>query len=759
MADRGKIKVLSDFFQPLSQRPEKSTYFYRIHGYSEEVHRFIKEYYNCARTRGVVIEGRIPNPTEQNLSYYGEMMGMDFRLEQSFIEARLKKWLPRIHEVPASLVASSVYDLLCGLKAAGKNENMLKNAYIKFMCWLYYKFERIVNLLGENEAPKLLYEGEITQYELLLISILSGAGCDVVLLQYQGDAAYLKLDAASVYSDAYSSSGTTAFPSGYCLAKLRQEMEKDRQLQRLYGQKPQHLNCTNAWIEGKGLEDIKKPAAARGEDSAFFYNCFIRLRGCEDKLIYANELYQFHQELQQSKRRLVLIEKAIEMPSPAEIGKIKRKNYGNKEQLLADMTLNISSSFGMELQRLMVRAFLDVLLEEDKKEEMTLNKMLNQAVRLLCWLKRYEAGLFGSWKYPEIGCLIYFGACQTAGEALFLKLLAKLPADVLIIQTDRNQQSCLEDELLYEVNGEESLVLPAFPKAGVRTGLSTVAYQAERELDTLLYQDSGMYRTQQFKRADAIRLQTTYEEIKILWDEEVRFRPNFSTTEMQVNLPVIFAKVSGVKDGLAGEYWLSIKELLTQETYVVSRIPWIHPADFNPMKAFSTEFYKNRRLQKAHIKQHPQFPYAHLREEMQDHILDKLQQLIEQKLIRGTFENGTEYLIVATVLNLPKEIVRMLQSFDFTKKNPKLIYIHPGEQAISLQDAIVTTFLHLVGFDIVFFIPTGYQSMEKYLNQPVMDEHIIGDYLYDLSIPDFQRLSPPKQRKQSWHEKFFKRGT
>ena len=35
------------------------------------------------------------------------------------------------------------------MQRAGKTEGMLKNAYIKFMCWLYYKFERIVNLLGE----------------------------------------------------------------------------------------------------------------------------------------------------------------------------------------------------------------------------------------------------------------------------------------------------------------------------------------------------------------------------------------------------------------------------------------------------------------------------------------------------------------------------------------------------------------------------------------------------------------------------------
>lgn len=67
------------------------------------------------------------------------------------------------------------------------------------MCWLYYKFERIVNQLGENELPKILYEGDISNYELMLISILSNAGSDVVLLQYHGDAGYLKSDPASVY--------------------------------------------------------------------------------------------------------------------------------------------------------------------------------------------------------------------------------------------------------------------------------------------------------------------------------------------------------------------------------------------------------------------------------------------------------------------------------------------------------------------------------------------------------------------------------
>ena len=53
--------------------------------------------------------------------------------------------------------------------------------------------------------------------------------------------------------------------------------------------------------------------------------------------------------------------------------------------------------------------------------------------------------------------------------------------------------------------------------------------------------------------------------------------------------------------------------------------------------------------------------------------------------------------------------------------NPKLIYINTSETVISLEDSILTVFLHLMGFDIVFFVPTGYQSIEKYFNGQLMD--------------------------------------
>ncbi|MDE7274893.1 MAG: YceG family protein [Lachnospiraceae bacterium] len=751
-----KIKNLNDFFVERDNRPSKGVYFYRINGYTEEIGLFIQKYYEAARLSGVIIEGRIPNPDEKNLAYYEEIMGLNFRMNTEFISQSLRKWLPRMNDYQRGNVARALYDTLDTLRKSGKNDNMLKNAYIKFMCWLYYKFERIVNLLGENKVPKILYEGEVSSYELQLITVLSNAGCDVVLLQYGGDIRYRSLDADSQISDNLVLPDMQAFPPNFNLKWIRAEIQNALNTERLYGIKPQILNCTNAWIEGKGLSDIRKSIPARGSDPKLFYNCFYRINGVEDKLTYANELYQFQLELTNSQRRVVIVDECIPKPGMDEIGAVNRRNYARQDEMLMDLSANIQYTANIELQRVMVKAFLDVMLAEAKRPDRNLNKLTNKAVYLICWLKRYQKKLFSNWKMPDVGCFIHMGPCRDENEAMFLRFLARLPVDVLVLNPDLNTSCCLEDNLLYEIRFAESLPMNRYPQQSADLQVGTVAYHAERELDGLMYQDTGIYRNFQYDKAVSITLQTMYEEIRILWKEELKYRPGFSTENGIVTLPVIFAKISGVKDGIVQKYWSSIKELITEDTFVVKNVPYIDSTVPNPMKTYAVEFFRNGRLQRKKIREHPNYPYSFLREEIQEHIFDKLQLLIESKVIKGTFENGTEYMIVATILNMPKEIVRLIQKFDFTKKNPKLIYINTGEKIISIEDSILTAFLNLAGFDVVFFVPTGYQNIEKHFNKRLMEEHQIGEYVYDLQVPNMALVS--SNTRPSWRDRLFRRG-
>ena len=76
---------------------------------------------------------------------------------------------------------------------------------------------------------------------------------------------------------------------------------------------------------------------------------------------------------------------------------------------------------------------------------------------------------------------------------------------------------------------------------------------------------------------------------------------------------------------------------------------------------------------------------------------------------------------------------------------------------ISLQDSILVTFLNLAGFDILFFDPTGYQSVENYFAEKLMEEHQIGEYKYDMQVPDLNNISTNSTRS-SWRRKLFRRG-
>lgn len=740
MFQLGRIEKLHDYFSACSRRREQAVFFYRVAGYSGEVAAFLTQYDQAARTNGVVIEGRIPNPDPKQLDYLAEMMGSDFQLDAGFLTQKLTRWLPRLTGAQREAVVTAMTATLQDLQAHGKNENMLRNAYIKYMCWLYYKFERILGRLGGDELPKILYDGTVSSYELQLLVILARAGADIVLLERAGDAGYLRCDPTSQYAQLYQAPGLTPFPADFSLRQLREQGRQQAERQKLYGAPAGIAPCTNAWMKAPDVKEILTAVRARGDDPKLFYNAFVVQYGVEDKLLFPSDMVAFYQQLKREGRKVCLENGRLPPPTPEEIAAVRRRNHQTAEQLAADLAANLQYPNNQQLQTLMRQAFLDVVLEEDKAVGGNLNRLLNKAVYLVAWMKRYQKDLFQNWQAPEVGVFILFGACSGDNEALFLRLLAKLPVDVLVLLPDLNAPCVLKDPALLDLHKEQSLPMTDFPVEPSQMRVRTAAYQAEREMDSILYQNTGLYRAKQHQKAEAVTLQTMYEEIGLLWDQELKYRPGFAAEGDTVTVPVLLEKICGIKDGPILPYWLEIKKLVTPETTLVTKLPWQTGLEANPMKPYATQFLRQGRLQREKIKQHKDYPYGILRPEIQDYLLDKLQVLLDEKLIAGTYQNGTEYTIVSTILGLPKDLLRRIQNFDFTKKNPKLIIISTTEETLSLEDSILVAFLNLVGFDILFFVPTGYQSIEKYFQKPFANEHQLGPYRYDLQVPDFRTL-------------------
>ena len=333
-----------------------------------------------------------------------------------------------------------------------------------------------------------------------------------------------------------------------------------------------------------------------------FFNLFCRIEGVEQKQSYQNLLYQTYTNLKQSGRQVVVLDTPLPELAPNEISAIHRSNSQKAEDMILEFSQNLKCSANVRLERLMVKNFIDLMLEVSHSEEMNLNKLNQYGIYLICWIKKFHYALFSNWKMPETACFLYLGGCRNEREVLFFRFLSRLPVDILILTPDLEHQKCmLEDDLLYPVHYSESLAISSYPKDISELRLGTTAYHAERELDTILYQDSGIYRNQQYSKANAVTLQTTFDEIALYWREEVNMRPNFSVLHDTVTIPVIFAKVSGVKDGDISDYWNWAKELMAESPYVIHRAPFVMNNMMNPFRNITTEFLANGKLQRDKI--------------------------------------------------------------------------------------------------------------------------------------------------------------
>lgn len=518
------ITKLNDYFKEYSTRNPKGVYFYRINGFNENIKSFIIEYFKKAEKYGAVIEFKIQNPTEKNLEYYEEIMGNDFSMSLDFITKSLKKWLPEIDDFKIQNLANSIYDIFTKMSEEGKNTNMIKNAYIKFMCWFYYKFKRVLNLSGENNIPKIIYQGNISMYELKFLSVLSGLGCDIILLQYEGDLQYIKIDNKSSYSKEYKEPSMTDFPKDFSIEKIRNLVHTEQiKLRTSNISKNVQNNSqntynnsdikrgTNIWLTGDVYSDVLKNPLQRGDDKNIYYNAFIRILGTDDKSNYVSELYNFYNSLKESKRNISICDNGLEIPSVDEISKIKRGMYSTVENMAFDISKNINYNLDKDLCSIIRKNFIDIVIEESKNINGPLNRVTNKAVYILCWLNRFVYELYKNTDYKNLPVFIFFGDCENENQALFLRFLSMLPVDVVIISPNIENKFIINDKFIFEKEFQYSSDLKSFPKDNVNLRAGTVAYHAERDLENIMYNNSGIYKNRQYDKADAISLNTMYE--------------------------------------------------------------------------------------------------------------------------------------------------------------------------------------------------------------------------------------------------------
>lgn len=720
------LKSNSDYFLPLSRRDNKCVFFNKFIGYDNELMIFLKKYQLKTVSRGIYYKEAIKNPTENEVNRCRNNIDENFVLDIRFLSNNLGKMLARLDQDQIRTLSEAFYDVLKEIKESGSNDSILKNTYIKFMCWIY-RFQSFLSYIGNDDNPKILFEGDISKYDYYMLRLLSLSGCDVVYINFISGNTFNKYDKGRTYEIKGRIKGN---PTEHFLSINLQAIEETDLIH--------DKLITNSWIgEEDFFELVLKKNNLRGVliDPNKDYNILVQYLGVDDEGIYNNRLLFFKNNLEKSGKKYLIIDEKIENPSISEVVTVDKTKCLNKKKLIHEFIKVINSNISGDIKPFIIKAFNEVLEEYN---ESSINQLYNFAMKLCCWINRYKEILV--YDNNNLSSIIYFGDISQS-EGYFLKMISKMPIDVIYISPNKIKSNELEGKI---IELPKRISIEKYPIREMKVKVATTAYEAERQIQEVLYSDIGMYRNRQFRKSSPITLKTTYEEIFILWNQEAKYRPSFNSTDEKVYVPNIFAKVCGVKDGHTNNYYKAIKSLITDKTIYVNKLPIL--GNKNRISDISMRsILKNGQLNIDEVKNINEYKYDYLNSDTQDYIIEKIQELIELKWIKYT-ESDLVQIVLGVLLDIDKETLNLIQQFDFTKDIPKVVIIDTNETMANLNDCIYLLFLNLIGFDIIIFTPTGYRNIEKYIKEDSFENYVIGEFMFNLKAPKYKAIQIEKNR-------------
>lgn len=272
----------------------------------------------------------------------------------------------------------------------------------------------------------------------------------------------------------------------------------------------------------------------------------------------------------------------------------------------------------------------------------------------------------------------------------------------------------------------------------------SVGYKVKKELEKIIYEDSGIYRFKQYKKANSLQLLTAYDEIKIFWDQEIKYRLGFSVENDTVNMPVIFAKVNGMQAKKRFidryRYWKEVKEFMIENAIIYKNSISIRTGFFEKFKIALQGFLNKGKLNLEKFRFSKFFKYYSLPNYLREHILDKVKYIIDNDILKNNISKNIDLDILAIASKLPYSVIKKLNEFDFTKRNPKVIFITTKNRLLTASEVIYLVLLYYIGFDVLIFAPNGISNIEYLLNKNIIQVHELGEYDGNAKIPIFNLL-------------------
>lgn len=469
---------------------------------------------------------------------------------------------------------------------------------------------------------------------------------------------------------------------------------------------------------------------------------FLLVAGCTDRDNYSNFIFSLREDMKKSRRPFAFIDTPLAKPTENTLSFFSGVDFSKRSAVISALCRYIFLKNDPGRTYIAQKALGDMTAGMGDRI-MEVGLPLAEKINTV-------ANAIGTGFSDKIPMIMYYGI-PTPEDVLFLCYAQRCAMDVVCICPDKKVidvfKACpFAEKMQIEELPGTSAVFP-FPTRLVKAKIATTAYNAERELDTMLYSGDTMFRDRQFSKMDSAVLKTTYDEMFMLWDQEAKYRSGFEVRGDRVIIPTVFAKINGVPGGDMREYWKKIDDMLTPSTVCISKKP-TRPAADSGLIAEYAPYHRGKKLDIRRIRSSPLNKYGFISEELLDLIFEKLQAVIDDGLLMMDSEDEMVSYVLYAGLNMDRPILRHMMQHDYTKDVPKFVVIDAIEDTFSKMECTQLLLFSYLGFDVTVFSPCGYRDVETYVSDAAFETHYAGEYVNNVTVPNFKVPDTPGRKKK-----------
>jgi hypothetical protein len=123
-------------------------------------------------------------------------------------------------------------------------------------------------------------------------------------------------------------------------------------------------------------------------------------------------------------------------------------------------------------------------------------------------------------------------------------------------------------------------------------------------------------------------------------------------------------------------------------------------------------------------------------------ILEKIEEVIVSDMFVDGLNREDRIKGLYTVLNMDRRFVHMINNFDYSLINPKLVVYIEKDLIFEKEIAFLMLLLSKIGFDIINLCPSGANCIENVINNKLIDIHRLDKTVYELKLNSIKNSIP-----------------